>query len=96
MRRVFGGAALVIAGVAAFIEAHAHHPAKAVYVEQAREAAGEGLNDWGPHAGEVSAALSHTAYDLLRVGAWALVIVGALLIVVGLMDRWRAPHESTP
>src|ERR1700730_7732375 len=27
----------------------------------------------------------HLAYDLLRIGAWALVIVGALLIVVGLI-----------
>jgi hypothetical protein len=92
MWRVFGGAALVIAGIAAFIEAHSHKPPvpppDRVYQDS------EGVH-------EVSVAvpatgLSHTAYDLLRIGAWALVIVGALLIVTGLIDRWRRPAESTP
>jgi hypothetical protein len=27
--------------------------------------------------------LSRTAYELLRIGAWALAIVGALLVVTG-------------
>lgn len=34
--------------------------------------------------------LSTTAHDLLRIGAWALVIFGALLVVVGLIAYARA------
>ena len=78
MWRVFGGAALVVAGIAAFIEAHSHKPfprAGSSYLERV----------------EHSGALSQTAYDLLRIGAWALVIVGALLVVTGLIQYWGAP-----
>jgi hypothetical protein len=32
--------------------------------------------------------LSHTAYDLVRIDGWALVIVGALLVVTGLRRYW--------
>jgi hypothetical protein len=80
MRQVFGGAALVIAGIAAFIEAHAHEPGSYV--------------GWGPGLtapyGLHRVGLSNTAHDLLRIGAWALVIVGALLVVTGLMRYWAA------
>jgi hypothetical protein len=73
MRQVFIGAVLVIAGIAAFIEAHTHRP----FVE------GEGF------AREHEAShLSHGAYDLLRIGGWALVIVGGLLVVTGLIRYW--------
>jgi hypothetical protein len=34
--------------------------------------------------------LSPTAYDLLRVGAWALVIVGGLLVVTGVIRYWAS------
>ena len=34
--------------------------------------------------------LSHTAYDLLRIGAWALVIFGAVLVVTGLIRCWTS------
>jgi hypothetical protein len=37
--------------------------------------------------------LSHSAYDLLRIGAWALVIIGALLVVMGLTRYWRAQAQ---
>jgi hypothetical protein len=33
---------------------------------------------------------SPTAYGLLRIGAWALVIVCALLVVTGLIRYWAA------
>ena len=36
-------------------------------------------------ASHPASGLSQTAYDLLRVGAWALVIVGGLLVIVGLI-----------
>jgi hypothetical protein len=70
MGRILFGAVLVIAGIAAFIEAHTHHALKPLALPE------------GP--GEPSH-LSHTAYDLLRVGAWALVIIGGLLVVMGLI-----------
>jgi hypothetical protein len=78
MRRVFGGAVLAIVGIAAFIEAGSHAPG----VECLRE-----VTEPGDHTCLQSQAtgLSHTAYDLLRIGAWALVIIGALLVVVGLI-----------
>jgi hypothetical protein len=72
MRRAFLGAALVVAGIAAFIEASRYQPL-------------------GCERGERCAQASHlsaTGYDLLHIGAWALVIFGALLIVVGLIDYW--------
>jgi peptidoglycan/LPS O-acetylase OafA/YrhL len=94
MWRVFGGAAVVIAGIAAFIEAHTHRPVTTPLADRvvARRAAELGL---GLHTG-----LSRTAYDLLRIGAWALVIVGGLTVMVGLIGYWgvqrRTPGESTP
>lgn len=88
MWRAFGGAILVIAGIAAFIEAGSHAPG----VECLRE-----VTEPGDHTCLQSQAtgLSHTAYDLLRIGAWALVIIGALLVIVGLIGYWaRAKHPA--
>jgi hypothetical protein len=57
MLRIFGGAALVIAGIAAFIEAHSHRPVLG-FAPSPREAAlGE--------TGSPSSGLSPDAYDLL-------------------------------
>jgi hypothetical protein len=84
VRQVFAGAVLLIAGIAAFIEASSHPPelesrcttgAMACPVEDFRVV----------HIG-----LSKTAYDLLRIGAWALVIVGVLLVITGLIGFWGA------
>ena len=72
MWRVYGGAILVLAGIAAFIEAHRHIPIPA------RPPAGVGLVT--PASG-----LSPTAYDLLRLGGWALVILGSVTVAVGLI-----------
>jgi uncharacterized membrane protein HdeD (DUF308 family) len=79
MRQIFAGALLVVAGIAAFIEAHSHRPKPA---------------SWG----EGTEGLSHTAYDLLRIGAWALVIFGALLVVTGLIRYWarRRGGDASP
>ena len=84
MRRILGGAVLVILGIVALIEASSHAPE---YICTLRL-------ELGPptctarylRAGH----LSQTAYDLLRVGAWALVIVGALVVLTGLIRYWRA------
>jgi hypothetical protein len=69
MWRVFIGVALVVAGIAAFIEAHSHRPKE---------------TSWG-FGTEV---LSQTAYDLLRIGGWALVLVVGVLVVMGLIRYW--------
>jgi len=34
--------------------------------------------------------LSQTPHDLLRIGAWALVIFGGLLVIVGLIAYVRS------
>jgi hypothetical protein len=71
MWRIFGGAALVVAGIAAFVEASRHHPVS-------RE-----VSELGPP--REASALSPTNYDILHVGARALVIFGTLLVIVGLV-----------
>jgi hypothetical protein len=73
MRQVFVGAVLVIAGIAALIEAHSHRPIGPL--ERA-------------YGIETRSGRSQTAYDLLRIGAWTLVLVGALLVVMGLIRYW--------
>lgn len=89
MRRC-GGAILVIGGIAAFIEAGSHHPE----AHHALPSDFGGANVLGrltltsPAAG-----WSQTAYDLVRIGAWALVIVGALLVVTGLIRYWAAQRR---
>jgi hypothetical protein len=85
MWRIFTGAVLVVAGIAAFIEAHSHRPGMGQIF---REIPNEGFR--GQVAVPVHTGLSQTPYDLLRIGAWALVIFGALLIVIGFIRYWRA------
>jgi hypothetical protein len=71
MSRVYAGATLILGGIAAFIVAHRHVPVPARR----------------PEIGVITPAsgLSPTAYDLLRLGGWALVILGTLTAVVGLI-----------
>jgi hypothetical protein len=85
MWKVFAGAALLVAGIAAFIEAHSHRPGSGLTAHE--ELSKERAESLGHHFHLPG--LSQTAYDLLRIGAWALVIVGALLVVVGLIGYWR-------
>jgi hypothetical protein len=70
MVRIFGGAALVIAGIAGFIVSSSNKPVLYRPCE--------------PDCG-----WSHSAFDIVRIGAWALVIVGALLVLVGLIAYAR-------
>jgi hypothetical protein len=72
MRQIFGGAFLTTAGAAAFIEAASRHPAP--------------CPEWADcHVLGQPAPLSWTAYDALLVAGCALVILGGLLIVIGLV-----------
>jgi hypothetical protein len=36
----------------------------------------------------IASGLSHTGYDALVVGAWALIVFGFLLAVIGLIRYW--------
>jgi hypothetical protein len=86
MPRISIGAALIVAGVAAFIEAHSHQP-------EAHHALPPGFN--GPNVlGTLTltspdTGWSQTAYDLVMIGAGALVIFGAVLLIVGLIGYSR-------
>jgi hypothetical protein len=71
MWRVYAGAVPIVAGIAAFIEAHRHIPVAAQHPE---------LGLVRPASG-----LSPTAYDLLRIGGWALVIFGSVTVILGLI-----------
>ena len=88
MRRAFIGAALLIAGIAAFIEAHSHPPE----LESRCRTGGEAcpLDDYIP----VQAGLRQAASDLLRIGAWALMIIGGLLVITGLIRYWGQVREA--
>lgn len=74
MRQIFGEALLAVVGIAAFIEAPRRAPG---FITTPY--------DRGPDVLYRSTAtgLSTTAYDILRIGAWALVICGALLLWSG-------------
>ena len=87
MRQIFSGAVLVIAGIAAFIEAHSHRPGFEGLTEIRRAR----LESRGaaPTSG-----LSPTAYDLLHIGAWALVILGGLLVITGLIRYWTTVRSA--
>jgi hypothetical protein len=83
MWRIFGGAALIVVGIAAFIEAGSHPPE----VESRCRTGGKAcpLEDFM----YVHTGLSQTAYDLLRIGALALVIFAAVFLIVGLIAYSR-------
>ena len=81
MWRVYGGAIMVIAGIAAFIEGHSNRPEYGCPGGASRCAVGS------PEALQPGS-LSQTTYDLLRIGAWALVILGALTVILGLIRYW--------
>jgi peptidoglycan/LPS O-acetylase OafA/YrhL len=82
MRRIYGGAIIVIAGTAALIVAANHHP-EAHYSPPFHVSSENVLGTLtltSPGSG-----WSQTAYDLVRIGAWALAVLGALTVIVGLI-----------
>ncbi len=82
MWRVYGGAIMIIGGIAAFIDARRHIPVPA------RQ----------PEIGVITPAsgLSPTAYDLLRIGGWALVILGGVTVALGLIRYAMAGAAAKP
>ena len=81
MWRIYGGAVIVIAGVAGLVEAASHPP----------EARHPPVDFGGKNVLGILTLTSHgsgwsqTANDLVRIGAWALVVLGALTVIVGLI-----------
>jgi uncharacterized membrane protein HdeD (DUF308 family) len=81
------GAVAVVVGIVALIEAYSNspHPPPHVPVDF------KGPNVLGvlvlrrPVSG-----WSQTAYDLVRIGGWALILLGAVTVVVGLVSYWRS------
>jgi hypothetical protein len=83
MRRVYGGASLIVIAFVLGAVDQAHKLVDAINGQQI-------LNDGSQLPVRTPASgFSHTVYDVFRVSAWALILFGALLIVVGLM-RYRA------
>ena len=83
----FLGATLAVAGIAGFIEASAHAPGWGCARGTPRGACFE--------VDQIRIGLSSTAYDLLRIASWALVIFGALLVLIGLMRLWTTAGTET-
>lgn len=73
MWRIYGGAAAFLVGISAFIVDYRNRPLPAFQAF-----------DQGTHIALVRG-LSPTAYDLIHVGGWALIIAGVLLMVMGLI-----------
>jgi hypothetical protein len=71
MWRAYSGVILIIGGIAAFIEADRHIPVPSRH---------PGIGVIIPASG-----LSDTAYDLVRLGGWALVILGAVSVIASLI-----------
>jgi uncharacterized membrane protein HdeD (DUF308 family) len=84
MWRVYGGAVAVVAGIAALIEAHSHSPFSQRNPQFRTFEERFGMPPPGGH-------LTQTQYDLLRIGGWALVVLGALTVVLGLIGYPRRP-----
>ena len=78
----WGGAVLMIGGIAAFIAAQSPRPITHYVCPSGSEDCKD-VKLFAHHHG-----LSHTAYDVLGIGAWALIIGGALLVIVRLIGYW--------
>jgi hypothetical protein len=83
--RVYVGAVMVIAGIAGFIEAHSHRPQTPPRLPDFK--GGEVLGRITLYSR--SSAWSRTAYDLVRIGALVLVILGAVTILLGIVASRR-------
>jgi hypothetical protein len=81
MWRLCSGAALFLAGVSAFIVDYRNRPLPAFRPI-----------DHGTQV-ELTTGLSPTAYDLVHVAGWALIIGGVLLMIMGLI-RYSAAVRS--
>lgn len=89
------GTALLIVTVAGFVIVPEHRPSARV-VEKPQSVVGCGSDVYTPSVPggptcfvSVPTGLSRTAYDVLLIATWAVMIIGALLIVVGVITYAR-------
>jgi hypothetical protein len=80
---VFGGL-MMVTGIAGGIVAHEHHPA---VIGGQVQVPGAGTGTGGPL---VYVGWSMTAYDVVRIGAWALLIFGAIIVGFSLVREFKA------
>jgi hypothetical protein len=70
---------MMVAGITGGILAHEHHVGRVV------RAPGSGVP-----TGVVYTGWSTTAYDVVRIGSWALLIFGAIIVAFALVREFRA------
>jgi hypothetical protein len=91
------GAVLMIAAVAGFVIVPEHTPGTAIVSvpPNGPRVCGSGGNQPCGDATTaiVATGLSRTAYDVARIATWALVIVGALVVAMGL-TRYGRPRVA--
>ncbi len=75
---------MMVAGITGGIVAHEHHP---TVIGGYLQIPGVGIRSGGPlvHAG-----WSMTVYDAVRIGAWALLIFGAIIVGFSLVREFKA------
>jgi hypothetical protein len=89
---------MMIGGIAAFIEAHSNHPV-AAYAPSPQSAMQElqleraGLSG-GTTGATPASGLTPTAYDLLHIAGWGLLLLGGLTVVLGLIGYLRLPRMT--
>jgi hypothetical protein len=90
---------MMIGGIAAFIEAHSNHPVAAYVPPSSSSPLQELQLERAGVTGSATPAsgLTPTAYDLLHIAGWALLLLGGLTVVLGLIGYLRSPrmtHEA--
>lgn len=78
------GGLMMVAGITGGIVAHEHHPA---VIGGEIQIPGGSASSAGPlvHVG-----WSMTVYDVVRIGGWALLIFGAIIVAFALVREFKA------
>jgi hypothetical protein len=75
---------MMVAGITGGIVAHEHHPA---LIGGEVQIPGDGISRGGP---VVHTGWAMTVYDVVRIGAWALLIFGAIIVAFALVREFKA------
>jgi hypothetical protein len=78
------GGLMMVAGITGGIVAHEHHPA---LIGGEVQIPGATVGNGGPL---VRVGWSMTVYDVVRIGAWALLIFGAIIVAFALVREFKA------
>jgi hypothetical protein len=91
------GAILLVAAVVGFVVLPEHKPGSMIVARSGPTLALTCASNSGgipADCVQVATGLSRTLYDVLRVTTWACLIVGALVVVIGLIGYARARPMS--